>query len=131
MVTGEQHVISGLVKDKKAYNSENYLTKLKIQIVNLSPDLKDLIIKMLDFNPEKRPSIKNILDDPWMKEVKEDDLNQEKELFKEFERREKIIEENKNVTIQSSSEEDSKDSINIKECKSKSMKNENKNEINF
>ena len=58
MVTGEQQhkVIDGFVKDKKAYNSENYLKKLKIQIVNLSPDLKDLIIKMLDFNPEKKPS---------------------------------------------------------------------------
>ena len=86
MVTGEQQddVIEGFIKDKENYNYDNYLKKLKIQISNLSQDLQKLIIKMLDFNPEKRPSIKNILDDPWMKEIKEDDLNQEKELFKEL-----------------------------------------------
>ena len=96
MVIGNQrNSDEDFIKYKEEYNFDSYLNKLKTHISNTSKEFQKLIIKMIDFNPEKRPSIENILDDPWMKEVKEDDLKQEKEIFKEFKRREEIIKENR------------------------------------
>ena len=37
--------------------------------------MKDLYVRMIAYNPKERPSIDKILNDPWMKEVK--DLNDE------------------------------------------------------
>ena len=128
LVTGKQQneIIGGFIRDKIEYNFCDFIKKIKILIKDLSPKLQMLIIKMLDFNPDERPSsIEKILDDSWMEEVKKDDLNQEKDLYKEFERREKTITDNTTTSIE---EEDSKeDSKNVKNKSSK----EDKNEINF
>ena len=83
------------IKYKEEYDFDSYLNKIKILINDTSKEFQDLIIKMIDFNPEKRPSIENILDDPWMKVEKENEQNQDKEIYEEFKRREKIMEENK------------------------------------
>ena len=40
----------------------------------MSEDLKTLYLKMVSFNPDERPSIEEILKDPWMKEI--NDLNE-------------------------------------------------------
>ena len=127
MVTGQEQ-LDEFIEYKEDYNFVDYLNKTKIQIKNVSPNLQTLIIKMLDFDPEKRPSIETILDDPWMIDVKEDDLNQEKDLYTEFKRREDFIEENRKITILDKEEEDSKKCINEK---NKSLKNGDENEINF
>ena len=77
---------------------KDYWNAVKSQVGELSEELKNLYIKMINFNPDERPSVSEILDDPWMKEVK--DLNQdqfhalENEVLKDFQNREKLVIEN-------------------------------------
>jgi len=75
----------------------------------LDPLFKDLFLKMVAYNPDERPTIEEILNDPWMKEVK--DLNEqemkdlEKEVFEDFKEREQaVIENNESVNAKSSEE---------------------------
>ena len=79
------------------------------QIGDISEDLKKLYIKMVCYNPDERPSIEEILNDPWMEEI--NNLNEseykklEKEIYEDFKEREKkVIESNENIS--SSSNED-------------------------
>ena len=54
------------------------LYKIKI----LSPDFKELFIKMISYDPSERPSFEEIMNSKWMREIKEADeehLNQLKE----------------------------------------------------
>ena len=57
-------------------------------ISELSNEFKNLYLRMVSVNPERRPSIKEILNDPWMKEINdmnEDQLNQlNLEIVEEF-----------------------------------------------
>ena len=74
------------------------------KIQNLSEDFKNLYIKMVSSDYQKRPSIQDILNDNWLKDIrdlKEDELAKlEESLREEFEKREKIIKDakTKNVT---------------------------------
>jgi len=57
---------------------------------SLSKELKDLIFEMISLSPEKRPSIDEILESDWMKEIKVEEKEREKldeELKKEFDKR--------------------------------------------
>jgi serine/threonine protein kinase len=75
-------------------NTELYWEVLgqKIEIDGLSKEFKDLFIKMVSFDPNQRPTIAEIYNDEWMKEIR--DLNHqelmdlEQELIKELKRRE-------------------------------------------
>jgi len=88
---------------KKLYN---YIKEKKIEtywkilennfsVIGLSEEFKNLYIKMVSFNPKERPTIEEIYNDKWLKEIR--DLNEEelkayeKELIDEF----KKIEEEK------------------------------------
>ena len=81
----------------KEYNF--YWKSVKGQMKEISDELKNLYLKMISFNPDERPNIEEILNDPWMKEI--NDLNEneykrlETEVSKEFKRLENII-SNKN-----------------------------------
>ena len=72
-------------------------------IINLTEEFKNLYIKMINYSPELRPSIDDILKDPWMEEVTS--LNDkgyselEEEVYKEFEKREIDVIDNKKETI--------------------------------
>ena len=46
-----------------------------IQIQELTKDFKDLFLKMVAYNPSERPAIKDILKEPWMKEISSLDEN--------------------------------------------------------
>ena len=67
---------------------KTYWKKVKKQVGEISEELKDLFIKMVSFNPKERPTIDEILNHSWMKEI--EDLNEdeykivENEVFKEF-----------------------------------------------
>ena len=39
------------------------------KINSVSEEYKKLIVKMLAYNPDERPSIENIFNDDWMKDV--------------------------------------------------------------
>ena len=73
---------------------ETYWKILEINhnIKGLSEQFKNLYIKMVSFNPKERPTIEEIYNDEWMKEIR--DLNEEEfkvyenELIKELKKRE-------------------------------------------
>ena len=94
LVTGKElkELQEEYVKDIKnnKNNFESYFQKINNIIKDKSPNLRDLILRMMDFNPNKRPNIDQLLLHPWMTEVKDNDLDQEKKIYKEFEKREKI-----------------------------------------
>ena len=81
-----------------------------IQNTFLDEDLKKLIFQILSFEPEKRPSIKEILESPWMKEIVDLNSTEYKELeekvIKEFSKiKQKIFDQNKTLFLEP--EEDS------------------------
>jgi len=112
LVTGKKE--KGLKKNVETIIEENGFEKYKqiinIQIKNTSPKFQSLIVKMIDFDPEKRPTIDTILDDPWFAEVNDNDLNQKNDYIKEFQKREEIKKSQKDDSTESSESSD----INIK-----------------
>ena len=74
-----------------------YWNSVSNQITNISKELKDLFIQMVSYLPQERPSIKDIFNSNWMKEIK--DMNDEQleqlenEIREEFLRREKLVNE--------------------------------------
>ena len=63
---------------------DNYWKKLEKKIPTVSKELKELYIKMVSYNPNKRPTIKEIFDSDWMKEIKNMSKEQLEELEKEL-----------------------------------------------
>ena len=63
------------------------------QIQGLSDEFKQLYFKMVSFRPENRPSIEDILNDPWFKEIK--DLNNKQLTQLEYEIRKELLEREK------------------------------------
>ena len=76
----------------------------------LTEEFKELYFDMLSYFEKKRPEIEEILDGKWMKEIK--DLNEsqikdlETEVIEEFKRREEIIKEQKGSTVEIEEEEE-------------------------
>ena len=73
---------------KKKY--DDYWEKVEKQIGKVPELVKNLYIRMIAYEPKERPSIKEILADPWMKEI--NDLNDEE--YKKLEKKvyEKYVE---------------------------------------
>ena len=108
LVTCKIGFVQAIKKDKyykyiivKKYT--RYWEKVKDQIGEMSEDLKNLYLKMVSYDPEERPTIEEILQDPWMKEI--NDLNEseykilEKEVYQDFiEREKKVREKNEKIT---------------------------------
>ena len=89
---------------------ERYWDSVKNQIGEISPELKQLYIKMVCFNPDERPSIEDILNkEPWMREIKnlseEEYKSLEEEVFEDFKEREIKVKEN-NLNLESESNDD-------------------------
>ena len=77
-------------------NYPGYWKAVSEKIKGLSQELKNLYLKMVAFNPEERPTIQQILDDDWMKEIREMNNEQliqlENEIREEFLKRESLVE---------------------------------------
>ena len=82
-----------------SYKKDDFYTKIKnknyqvywsnIQSLipkcsDLSEEFKDLYLRMVSYNPMKRPRINEILNDPWMKEINEMNEEQLNELNQEI-----------------------------------------------
>jgi len=67
---------------KKCY--KQYWTILSNEINGLSEDLKNLYLKMVSFKPSERPTIEQIYNSNWMKEIKEMNDEQLEELENEI-----------------------------------------------
>jgi serine/threonine protein kinase len=81
-VYNEGSKIKLLYRFIKEKDEKNYWETLKEEgIDGLSPEFKDLFLKMVAFEPSERPTIKEILNHDWMKEVS--NLNEEE--FKQYE----------------------------------------------
>ena len=80
----------------------NKSEEVKNSLLQLTKEFKELYVKMISYNPDLRPSIDDILKDPWMKEVtslNDKEYNElEKEVYKEFQKREVDVFKN-NETI--------------------------------
>ena len=88
----DNDILYTLIKNQKYdeyWKNEKFINK------NLSESFKNLYLKMVDFSPNKRPSIDEILKDDWLKEI--NDLNEEQmislenEVKQEFKNREAKI----------------------------------------
>ena len=70
-------------------------------IYGLTKEFKDLFLKMVSYDPKERPSIEDIINGEWMKEIKDLTDNEyeslRKEVIQEFKEREDIIAFNKEV----------------------------------
>ena len=67
---------------KKCY--DNFWTTVIGNTINLSKELKTLYVKMVAFKPNERPTIEEIFDSDWMKEIKEMSKEQLEELENEI-----------------------------------------------
>ena len=74
---------------------DKYWSVVASQITGISEELKKLYIKMVQFRPNERPTIDQILNDEWFNEIKnlnEDQLNHlEDEMRQEFAEREIVV----------------------------------------
>ena len=92
---------------------QKYWTAISKQIKGLSEEFKNLFIRMVSYNPEERPSIQDILNGEWMKEIREMNEQQltqlESEIRKELLSREneidKVLKKEMEVENQSSDDE--------------------------
>ena len=88
-----------LIKNKKY---EKYWKKFENLGINLSNNFKNLFLRMVSYNPKERPIIEDILNDEWIKDIK--DLNKEKFIELENEVKEELlkreIEMKKNIQIE-------------------------------
>ena len=86
LVTGIKGFRLALIKDPmyKLIIQKSYplFWKQLTQVKGVSEDFKKLYVKMVAKNPEERPSIDDILNDKWMKEIKDlkNDENKKEEL---------------------------------------------------
>ena len=86
-------------------NIDNYWDKMKTKIYdNISNDFKRLYIKMISFNPTDRPDSQTILNDNWLKTIREMSQNEfedlEKRVEAEFKSREEKIKSSVNNEIE-------------------------------
>jgi len=67
---------------------------LLFEKANTSNELKELLLKMININPEERPTINEILNYPLLSNMNENDPNLVDDYYREFEKREQHIVEN-------------------------------------
>ena len=83
-----------LIKNKKYDKYWEFIEKT-LGIKGLSLDFKKLYLKLVAFNPKERPSIEEILNNDWIKEMNnlsEEELKKyEEEMIKELKKREQIL----------------------------------------
>ena len=93
--TNSSQRLYSFIKEKKNINLYwNYMEKYIIT-KKLSNEFKNLFIKMVSYNPKERPTIEQILNDDWLKDIKnlkeEEFKKYEQELVSELKEREEII----------------------------------------
>ena len=73
-VQRESQNLYDLIK-KKEIDDYWDIIEIIFEIKKLSPEFKELFIKMVAYNPSERPSFEEIMNSKWMKEIKEADEN--------------------------------------------------------
>ena len=93
--TNSSQRLYSFIKEKKNINLYwNYMEKYIIT-KKLANEFKNLFIKMVSYNPKERPTIEQILNGDWLKDIKnlkeEEFKKYEQELVSELKEREEII----------------------------------------
>ena len=89
-------------------NIAQYWNLPRFQGLNLSQGFRDLFTRMVSNNPNQRPTIDQILNDPWMQEI--NNLNEqelaalEEEIINEFHNREAEILDKKLLEMKNNEE---------------------------
>ena len=100
LTTGNYGFINAIKKDKyykliMQNQIDSYWKKLEKKLPPISQEFKELYIKMISYIPKDRPTIKEIFDSNWMKEIKnmtKEQLEQlEIELKEEFIKRQPLV----------------------------------------
>ena len=88
------------VKEKK---SDELWKVCKANTIGLTEEFKELYLKMIAYEPKERPSIDEIINGEWMKDIRGLSENQyeslRKDVIKEFKEREEIILSNKGLRV--------------------------------
>ena len=75
LISGKQifeihkEIVYKLIK-KKEYNKFWYLVENGNLNLKLTPEFKDLIISMIDYNPNNRPDISDVLNHPYFEDIR-------------------------------------------------------------
>ena len=85
-----------LIKEKKY---EQYWNLKEFNGLNLSHEFKNLVIKMLAFNPNERPTIDEILQSPWLQEINNQIEAVEQEVSNELHQRDTELQNQPQVNI--------------------------------
>ena len=93
--TNSSQRLYSFIKEKKNINLYwDYMEKYKIT-KKLTKEFKNLFIKMVSYNPKERPTIEQILNDDWLKDItnlKEEEFKKyEQELISELKEREELF----------------------------------------
>ena len=87
-----------------------YWNVISGKINGISEDLKKLYIKMVSYRPQERPSLEEILNSDWMKEIRELNNKQlqnlENEVREELLKRESLVNEELKKKLETSRDED-------------------------
>ena len=123
LVTNEKpfniaYKVDELYKLIKSHQYKEFWDKLNIKRkkqIEVSKEFKELFIKMVDFNEDKRPDIKTILKDKWFNEIKdlsdEKKLKLEKDYIQEFTQKEKKMNDQLKPTVKVKAKNDKKEAI--------------------
>ena len=71
-----------IIKEDKNSYWDKIDSEMKKKGIALSPEFKELYFKMISIKPEKRPKIKEILNDPWFKEIDDMKKNNQEQFIK-------------------------------------------------
>ena len=94
------------IKEKKYHKMFWKILELNFNIKGISEEFKNLYLRMVAYDPKERPTIEEIYNDKWMKEIR--DLNEkelencQKELIKELKIREILMKFKNNNTFRRS-----------------------------
>ena len=100
LTTGNYGFINAIKKDKyykliMQNQIDSYWKKIEKNLPHISQEFKELYIKMVSYIPKDRPTIKEIIDSNWMKEIKNmtrEQLGQlENEAKEEFIKRQPLV----------------------------------------
>ena len=103
LVTGKAGFIKATIYDNYykliiAKKYKLYWTRVEGKIQGLSHEFKNLYHKMISLDPKDRPSIEDILNDPWFKEIR--DLNNEQLTQLDNEIREELLKREEKIQKQ-------------------------------
>ena len=108
----------GLYKFIKNHDYDNYWKQLNLKNIEVSDKFKKLFVQMVDFEEDKRPEIQQILSDKWFDEINKLDDEEKKKLEKdyisEFEKKEKIMDQQLHQTEDVKTREMKNESLNTK-----------------